>query len=246
MQVGRMRATVRYRTGNLRESEAARAKRLINSDDALSTQEQDQVLQYLAGSVRSSVALLRVLAVLQLLLAFLYLGMLAAGYPLVYAVFDDGTPLTFGGAIALLTSSLILGAGGLCDLHTCRRTLRIDVATLVEAGYIKESATGASGERKSASTAAMSVAELPRYHYVLGFLALWPALYWLYVMRAYYTHMSQQGPLLFGVADNWMELVLVLWQPGMHVVFAQTLRSIVSGKNDLLRLAQLKYRYDKL
>ncbi|ESL06768.1 hypothetical protein TRSC58_05554 [Trypanosoma rangeli SC58] len=241
-----MRATVRYRTGNIRESEAARAKRLIDSDDALSTQEQAQVLHYLAESVRSGLTLLYVLAVLQLVLAFLYLGMLTAGYPLVYAVFDDGAPLTFGGAIAILTSSLLLGTGGLCDLYACRRTLRIDVAVLVEASYTEERAAGVSGERNSAPTAAISTTEMPRYHYMLSFLALWPALYWLNVMRAYYTYMSQQGPLLFGVADNWMELVLVLWQPGMHIVFAQAVRSIVSGKNDLLRLAQLKYRYDKL
>ncbi|KAF8293028.1 hypothetical protein TcBrA4_0073920 [Trypanosoma cruzi] len=241
-----MTTALRYRLGNVQESEFTRARRLINSHDPLSTQEQVQVLHYLAASMRSSVTLLRVVAVLQIFLAFLFIAMLTAGHPLVYAVIDDAPPLTFGGAVAIMKSSILLVAGGLYDMRTCRRTLYIDEAALVETNPGREQETGVHAGRRDACTAALVVTEPPRYHYFLGFLALWPTVYWLYVMRVYHTHMAQQGPVFFGVADNWVELVLVLWQPVMHFVFARTLSSIVTGKNDLLRLAKMKYRYDKL
>ncbi|KEG10721.1 hypothetical protein DQ04_03371010 [Trypanosoma grayi] len=252
---------MRYRLRNVRESEDTRTKRLFEVDDALSTQEQEQVLEYLASTLRSGVMFMRVIAVLQLFLAVLYLSMLLAGYPLVYATFNDAKPqsflgptssLTIGGAVAIAFSVLLLAVGGLCDMRVCRRTLYVDRTVLIStsSGAVSSSGGGntPSGPVDAVSTATTSLLEgaLPRHQYVLGFLALFPTVYWLYVMHAYYTNLARQGPLLFGVADNWMELLLVLWQPAMHIAVGKMLASLINGKNELLRLARLKYRYDKL
>ncbi|KAH9600160.1 hypothetical protein LSM04_005153 [Trypanosoma melophagium] len=273
---------MRYRQRNVQESEKTKVKKLFDSNDALSTQEQQEVLKYLANSLRSSVMFLRVLAVLQLLLAILYMCFLAAGYPLVYAVFDDDSLsqiqqiqqffttnnnnsdpntsssfklLTREGAVAIVLASFFLFVGGLGVLRACRRTLYLDVDHLINDSLIVTTSTSSSSfsfllsllwQKSDWLLDWWFVGDTPRRQYTLAFLSIWPCVYWLYIMHVYHTHLAEKEGVFFTPVDNWMELVLVLWQPFMHVIIGKMLASTIHGKEDLIRLAKMRYQYDKL
>ncbi|ORC86094.1 uncharacterized protein TM35_000301340 [Trypanosoma theileri] len=259
---------MRYRQRNVQESEKTKIKKLFNSNDALSTHEQEEVLKYLANSLHSSVMCVRVLAVLQLLLGILYVCLLAAGYPLVYAVFDEALTqpfttttstssfklLTKEGAVAITLAAFFLFSGGLGVLRACRRTLCLDVEALLQGSIVTTSTSSSSSsslhmkhnKKNDRVWEWWVVGDTPRRQYTLAFLSLWPCVYWLYVMHAYHRHLAQKEGVMFSLTDNWMEFVLVLWQPFMHIIIGRMLSSTITGREDLIRLAKMKYQYDKL
>nr|CCC94976.1 unnamed protein product [Trypanosoma congolense IL3000] len=225
----------------------------MGSDDVrhLTLGEQMHVLRRLAKVFRSSVVLLRTLAALQLLLSFLYVCLLFGGHPLVYAAFDshdysgstpliEPTPLVLSttGTLSMLLSVILLVIGGLCDLHTCRSVLHVDLS-IIDGGDDAVHTAYRSPRRSPYDVE--SGEPCPRHQFVLGLISLLPAAYWLYVLVSHRLYMAAKGVYMFGIRDNWWEVLLVAWQPVIHIGIDRMSVSMISSKEEFIALAHMKY-----
>ncbi|KAG8347029.1 hypothetical protein ERJ75_000996800 [Trypanosoma vivax] len=264
---------MRYRFGNGDESRAAKSRRLFGCNDSepLSNEEQALVIEFLTESMHSCVRSTRILAALQLLISFLYAGMLLLGYPLVLVVFDahdhdslllpvesaSANVMSSGGSVAIAFAALLWAVGGLGDLRLCRRELQVSKKLLTgnSAGGGVYSApvqnrqncpSSASSPACAGTDGASCCFNLAPHQFVIAALVIAPTIFWLYVMHKYRVHLKESKVIMLGISDVWVELLLVLWQPLAHIALGKVHASTIRNKEELVRLARLKYDYEKL
>ncbi|RHW67566.1 hypothetical protein DPX39_110046100 [Trypanosoma brucei equiperdum] len=217
----------------------------------LSAGEQVLVLRHLSRTYRLGVALVRVLAALQLLLAFLYICLIIVGYPLVVVDLDDNMSntsasptkpgaLSRGGTAAITISAVLLAVAGLSDIRSCRGVLYVHPSLPDIGSHTNNFPRTTQARHVEGNTDSFSDIS-PRYQFVIALLSLLPTTYWLFTMVSYRWHLAQKGALLFGFVENWRELLIVIWQPVGHTIFGMLLASMVSAKEDLIGLAHMKY-----